>query len=79
MDVMGQVRLRDGTELSVVTGIDDHARFCASALLVPKAAAKPVCRALTEAMRRYGIPDAVLTDIHTQLVPGIPAAARPAA
>lgn len=62
MDVMGRVRLRDGTELSVVTGIDDHSRFCVSALLVPKATAKPVCRALTEAMRRHGIPDAVLTD-----------------
>lgn len=33
MDVMGRVRLRDGTELSVVTGID-HSRFCVSALLV---------------------------------------------
>jgi hypothetical protein len=62
MDVMGRVRLTDGTELSVVTGIDDHSRFCVSALLVPKATAKPVCSALTQAMRTYGIPDAVLTD-----------------
>ena len=62
MDVMGRVRLTDGTELSVVTGIDDHSRFCVSALLVPKATAKPVCSALTQAMRAHGIPDAVLTD-----------------
>ena len=62
MDVMGRVRLADGTELSVVTGIDDHSRFCVSALLVPKATAKPVCRALVAAMRTHGIPDAVLTD-----------------
>lgn len=36
--------------------------FCVSALLVPKATAKPVCSALTQAMRTHGIPDAVLTD-----------------
>ena len=62
MDVMGRVKLLDGTELSVVTGIDDHSRFCVSALLVPKATARPVCTALTAAMRAHGIPDAVLTD-----------------
>jgi transposase len=28
MNVMGGVRLDDGTELKVVTGIDDHSRFC---------------------------------------------------
>jgi hypothetical protein len=28
IDVMGGVRLTDGTGLSVVTGIDDHSRFC---------------------------------------------------
>src|SRR5207245_10186632 len=42
--------------------IDDHSRFCVCALLVPKATAKPVCPALAQAMRAYGIPDAVLTD-----------------
>jgi transposase InsO family protein len=62
MDVMGRVKLTDGTELSVVTGIDDHSRYCVSASLVPKAAARPVCSALVGAMRRHGIPDAVLTD-----------------
>jgi transposase InsO family protein len=62
MDVMGRVKLADGTELSVVTGIDDHSRFCVSALLVPKATARPVCSALTLSMGIHGIPDAVLTD-----------------
>jgi transposase InsO family protein len=62
MDVMGRVRLTDGTELSVVTGIDDHSRFCVSAMVVRKATAKPVCAALAQAMRRHGIPDAGLTD-----------------
>jgi transposase InsO family protein len=62
MDVMGRVRLADGTEVSVVTGIDDHSRYCVSALVVPRATARPVCAALTAAMRTHGIPDAVLTD-----------------
>ena len=62
MDVMGGVRLSDGSELKVVTGIDDHSRFCVSAKVVRRATAKPVCDALAEAMRRHGIPDQVLTD-----------------
>ena len=35
MDVMGGVRLADGSEVKVVTGIDDHSRFCVSAAVVP--------------------------------------------
>ena len=62
MDVMGGVRLTDGTELKVVTGIDDHSRFCVSAKVVRRATAKPVCDALAEAMRRHGVPDQILTD-----------------
>ena len=34
MDVMGGVYLVDGSELKVVTGIDDHSRFCISAKVV---------------------------------------------
>jgi transposase InsO family protein len=62
MDVMGRVRLADGSELSVVTGIDDHSRFCVSAKLVARATARPVCEALTDAMRRHGVPEQILTD-----------------
>lgn len=62
MDVMGGVYLVDGTELKVVTGLDDHSRFCVSAKVVRRATAKPVCDALAEAMRRHGIPDQILTD-----------------
>lgn len=67
MDVMGGVPLTDGTELKVVTGIDDHSRFCVSALVVRRATARPTCDALAEAMRRHGVPDQILTDIHTEL------------
>jgi hypothetical protein len=62
MDVMGGVFLVDGSELKVVTGIDDHSRFCISAKVVRRATARPVCDALTEAMRSHGIPDQILTD-----------------
>ena len=62
IDVMGGVRLSDGTQLSVVTGIDDHSRFCVIATLVPRATARPVCDALMEGLSRYGVPDQILTD-----------------
>jgi hypothetical protein len=62
MDVVGGVRLADGRELKVITGIDDHSRFCVSAALTARATARPVCEALIAAMARHGVPDQVLTD-----------------
>ena len=62
MDITGGVQLTDGTQPSVVTGIDDYSRFCVSAKVVARATAKPVCDALAEAMRTHGVPEAVLTD-----------------
>jgi transposase InsO family protein len=62
MDVMGRVFLAGGTEVKVVTGIDDHSRFIVSAKLVARATARPVCQALTEALARHGVPDQILTD-----------------
>ncbi|MCZ7532629.1 MAG: IS481 family transposase [Acidimicrobiia bacterium] len=62
MDVMGRVKLVDGSEAKVVTGIDDHSRFCVSAQVVQRATAVPVCDALALAMRRHGVPDQILTD-----------------
>jgi len=62
MDITGGVRLVDGSELKVVTGVDDHSRFCVSAMVVRRATARPVCDALAEAMARHGIPDQILTD-----------------
>jgi transposase InsO family protein len=54
MGIMGGVSLTEGTELKVVTGIDDHSRFCVSAKVVRRATTNPVCDALAEAMRRHG-------------------------
>jgi transposase InsO family protein len=62
MDVVGRIYLTDGTELSAVTGIDDHSRFCVIATLVRRATARPVCDALIKGLHRYGAPDAILTD-----------------
>lgn len=62
MDVMGGVMLDDATELKVVTGVDDHSRYCVAAGLVHRATSKAVCGVLTAALRRYGIPDEILTD-----------------
>ena len=59
---MGQVFLADGTELKVITGVDDHSRFCVIAQLVERPTGRAVCAAFVEAMTTYGIPDEVLTD-----------------
>lgn len=61
MDVMGGVEL-DGTELKVVTGIDDHSRFCVAAGLVARATSKAACQVLAASLVRYGVPDEILTD-----------------
>jgi transposase InsO family protein len=62
IDVMGGVRLTDGTQLSVITGIDDHSRFCVMAKVVSRATARPVCDALIEGLSRHGVPEQILTD-----------------
>jgi transposase InsO family protein len=62
MDVMGGVLLHDDTECKVVTGVDDHSRFCIAAGLVTRATSKAVCAVLSASLGRYGIPDEILTD-----------------
>ncbi len=51
-----------GGSASIVSGIDDHSRFVISAHVVERATARPVCEALTKAMRSFGVPQEVLTD-----------------
>jgi transposase InsO family protein len=62
MDVMGGVELDDGSELKVVTGGNNHSRFCVAAGLVRRATSKAVCQVLASALSRHGIPDEILTD-----------------
>lgn len=45
-----------------MSGVDDHSRFCVSAQVVARATARPTCDALALAMRRHGVPEAILTD-----------------
>jgi transposase InsO family protein len=47
---------------AIVTGLDDHSRFCVIAKAVTRATARPVCQAFADAMRVYGVPEEVLTD-----------------
>jgi transposase InsO family protein len=62
LDIVGGLMLADGTECKIVTGVDDHSRFNVIASVVTRATGRAVCLAFVEAMRRYGIPDEVLTD-----------------
>ena len=62
LDVTASVFLADGTELKLISGIDDHSRFCVIAAVVRRATARAVCRAFLAAMAVYGIPEEVLTD-----------------
>ncbi len=62
MDVMGGVLLEDDTELKIVTGVDDHSRFCIAAGLVTRATSKAVCAVSQRRFVAYGIPDEILTD-----------------
>jgi transposase InsO family protein len=55
--VTGEVR-----EGRIVTGVDDHSRFCVLARVVERATGRAVCLAFSEALQRYGAPEEVLTD-----------------
>ena len=62
MDVTASLFLADGRECKVITGIDDHSRFCVIATVVLRATARAVCSAFVTAMAEYGIPGEVLSD-----------------
>jgi transposase len=62
LDVTASLFLADGRECKIVTGIDDHSRFCVIATVVARATARAVCSAFVTAMAEYGIPGEVLSD-----------------
>ena len=67
LDIVGGVMLVDPVtgalrEAKVVTGVDDHSRFCVIASVVEHATGRAVCLALAAALRRYGVPEEILTD-----------------
>ncbi len=62
LDIVGGLMLASGREAKVVTGVDDHSRFCVIAMVVPRATGRAVCLAFAEALQRFGVPQEVLTD-----------------
>ncbi|MFI5876619.1 IS481 family transposase [Streptomyces sp. NPDC051445] len=62
LDVMGGFWLADGRELKLVTGVDDHSRFCVIASVVERATGRAVCSAFAAALGVFGCPEEVLTD-----------------
>jgi transposase InsO family protein len=62
LDVVGGVLLAEGAECKILTGIDDHSRFIVVAGVMTRAVSRAVCAHFAAALRRYGVPDEVLTD-----------------
>ncbi|GGQ92697.1 IS481 family transposase [Streptomyces aurantiogriseus] len=67
LDIVGGVMLVNPvtgelTEAKVVTGVDDHSRFCVIASVVERATGRAVCAAFARALQRFGVPEEVLTD-----------------
>jgi transposase InsO family protein len=67
LDIVEGVLLADGVEgrlreAKVVTGVDDHSRYCVIASVVERATGRAVCLAFADALRRFGAPSEVLSD-----------------
>src|SRR5215470_233043 len=62
LDVTASLFLASGRECKVITGIDDHSRYCVIATVVYRATGRAVCAAFVAAMRSYGVPAEVLSD-----------------
>jgi transposase InsO family protein len=62
LDLIDAMALADGRECKVLTGVDDHSRYCVIARVLLHPTCRAVCACFAEAMRRYGVPGEVLTD-----------------
>jgi transposase InsO family protein len=62
LDIVSGAFLADGSEAKIVTGIDDHSRYCVICQVVPRATGRAVCLAFAGALRRFGVPAEVLSD-----------------
>jgi transposase InsO family protein len=62
LDIVDGGRLADGSPTKIVTGVDDYSRYCVIAAVVPRPTGRAVCLALVDALRRFGIPQEILTD-----------------
>jgi transposase InsO family protein len=62
LDLVGGIRLADGRECKMLTGIDDHSRFIMVYEVLAVPSGKAVADAFVRAMRVHGVPAEVLTD-----------------
>ena len=67
IDIVGGIDLVDVTTgevrgAKIVTGVDDHSRFCVMAAVVERATSRAVCLAFAQALARHGVPEEVVTD-----------------
>jgi transposase InsO family protein len=67
IDIVGGVWLVDPVtgvlrEAKLVTGVDDHSRFCVMAAVVERATGRAICLAFAAALARFGVPAEVLSD-----------------
>jgi transposase InsO family protein len=67
IDIVGGVQLVNPVtgelrEAKLVTGINDHSRFCVMAAVVERATARAVCVAFAQALARFGVPEEVISD-----------------
>jgi len=67
IDIVGGITLVDVAtgelrEAKIVTGVDDHSRFCVMATVVERATGRAVCVAFAQALARFGVPEEVITD-----------------
>jgi transposase InsO family protein len=62
LDIVGGAFLADGTEAKIVTGLDDHSRYCVICQVVTRPTGRAVCLAFAAALRAFGVPAEVLTD-----------------
>jgi transposase-like protein len=69
LDIVGGVRLVGGVEAKIVTGVDDHSRYCVIAKVMARATGRAVCGAFAAALGTFGVPEEVLTDIQARCRP----------
>lgn len=67
IDIVGGIELVNTAtgelrEAKIVTGVDDHSRFCVMAAVVEHATGRAVCLAFARALAAYGVPEEVITD-----------------
>lgn len=54
LDLVGGIRLADGRECKMLTGIDDHSRFVVVTAVLDIPSGTAVCEAFIAAMARWG-------------------------